>query len=208
MYKVISITKKEWDGGGGSHNQFIGYFSVPKGWSLLEEAVASFVADYWNKILFHNVLGVYRPIGLGFPDNVSGLDIEVVELKEKPINIGNLIDERVREELYKIYPYNRVDRINYDVGFKEKIFGFLNTEKLSDLEEDILVDPNYNFNHIFERVWKANILLTKLIKETNIRPGWLDDYIRVMSIINNRCNIEKFRETKFKDVAYLYLKGN
>lgn len=202
MYKIIKVDKKRWDGGSFSYNDFIGYFSVPKGWSLLEEAIAKFVAEYWNKALFYDVLDVYRPIGLGFPDNVSGLDIQVVELKEKPFNIANILDKDIRERLVKFYP-NETKEINYDVGFKDSIFGILGTNKISSLEEGILTNPEYNFNYVFDALWKYNILLVELIKKTNIRPTWMDDYLKLMNLINSKTTFENFRKNKGKNVVYL-----
>lgn len=202
MYKVIKIDKKEWDGCDGNHTDFIGYFSVPKGWSLLEEAVARFVAEYWNKSLFYKVLNVYRPIGLGFPDNVSGLEIAVIELKEKPFNISNLIDKDIRERVSKVYEHS-TSEINYDVGFKDSIFGILNTEKLASIEEAILVNPDYNFNYVFDMLWNYNILLVELIQKTGVRPTWIADYLRLMNLLNTNTTFKNFRESKWKNVVYL-----
>ena len=112
------------------------------------------------------------------------------------------ITQQDREGLSKVSPIETKE-INYDVGFKEAIFGVLGTEKFSSIEECILTTPNYDFNYCFDKLWKCNILLALLIKKIGSRPSWMDDYVRLMQLINAKTTFEKFREGKFKDVLYL-----
>lgn len=195
MYKLIEITQEDTDA-------LIGYFTVPKGYCLLEEAIACFVAEYWNKILFHRVLGVCCPIGLCFPDNIEGLNIDVVELKEQPFNISNLIDKSIRERLSQISPHI-TRKIRYDMGIRDNIFGILGTEKLSQIEEAILTDPEYDSNYTFEGLWKTNILLVELIKKTGIRPSWFNEYVQLLQSINSNTKFEGFRKSKSKNIMWL-----
>lgn len=196
--KTIRISNYEWDGGSSSKEQFIGYFTAKN--RILEEAVAEFTAQNWNKVLFHRVLGVYSPIGLGFPDNVAGLEISIEDFKREGTNYFtvstefDITDKRVREELIKIHPYTEAKRI--DFSFIEKdIFENTGTH-IGRLEHWILTEPNINWNFLFNRLWEANTLLCAFIQETGVFPEWYDTYVRFMMRVNFACDLKDFRQNK------------